>query len=144
VTLINIYDIHYRDDILWALLKERDEASNISHGAMPTMAEHVEFVGSRPYRYWWFITTEEMVGAIYITDMNEIGVQVLKKHRRNGYATAAIDWILANVAPAPPLTSIRSREFLLNIKPGNNPGFGLAKKLGFRLRQITYEYKKED
>lgn len=142
--LIDIYSIPYREEMLYQLLKERDNTSNISHSRLPGMREHVEFVNSKPYSWWCFIITDGspahgIVGAAYMTPNNEVGIQILKQYRRRGYGFAALQWILKEAAPNSPIPSIRPGELLFNVKPGNKAGIGLLQKAGLKLRQITYE-----
>ncbi len=138
-----MYSVNYREEILYKLLKERDETSSISHKRLPGMREHVEFVASKPYRDWCFITAEEgIVGTVYCTHNNEIGLQILREHRRKGYGLCTIH-LLSYWRPEDAIPSIRAGEFLFSVKPGNKAGIGLLQKAGLKLRQITYEYSKD-
>lgn len=107
-------------EILWQLLVERPDYANISHDGKPDRNRHVSFVMAHPYREWALILAETepsgpglawhgWVGAIYITHQNEIGIAILERCQRKGYARQAIDlmmqrhprdYYLANVAPA--------------------------------------------
>lgn len=107
-------------EVLWDLLLERPDYANISHDGKPDRNRHVSFVLAHPYREWClimaeadgpadFTITQRWVGAVYITHQNEIGIAILKRYQRQGYARQAIDLMmqrhprdhyLANVAPA--------------------------------------------
>ena len=64
---------------LYQHLKERNPSANISHKKMPTYAEHVKFVMSRPYSKWYIIIHKnKKVGIIYLTKQNEIGIFIKK------------------------------------------------------------------
>ena len=121
-------------DILYQLLKERPPAANISHRAMPTWDEHKRFVASRPYDAWYLIAyPDEVVGAVYLTPADEIGVFVFKKFQGRGHARQAIEALM----------KAHPRErYLANIAPGNDPSLNLFKKLGFIHIQETYEIHK--
>ena len=65
---------------LYQHLKERNPTANISHKKMPTYAEHVKFVMSRPYSKWYIIIHKnKKVGTIYLTKQNEIGIFIKNK-----------------------------------------------------------------
>ena len=60
---------------LYDLLKERNPQANISHKKMPSYAQHIKFVNSRPYTKWYIIEKgNEMVGSVYLSKQNEIGI----------------------------------------------------------------------
>jgi len=61
------------------MLKERDPKANISHKRIPTFKEHIKFVKSKPYSYWYVINMDGLkVGSIYLTKQNEIGIFIKK------------------------------------------------------------------
>lgn len=127
-------------EFLYQLLMERPAEANISHQAMPSFAEHANFVRSRPYREWFLICeSDAFVGAIYVTWNNEIGVFVLKKARRLGYAVFAVNYIRLNLSPMPPVPSARSGNFVAHVAPGNTASKALFERLGGKLIQVTYQ-----
>ena len=77
----------YADPSMWwlphQLLAEREPHENISHREVPTWADHCAFMQSRPHAAWyWFASEGEPAGCVYLSRQREIGVGVLKKHRR--------------------------------------------------------------
>jgi len=80
---------------LYQHLKERNPSANISHKKMPTYAEHVRFVMSRPYSKWYIIIHKnKKVGTIYLTKQNEIGIFIKNKMQDKliGQKTLEILW----------------------------------------------------
>jgi RimJ/RimL family protein N-acetyltransferase len=128
--LIDVYLSPGAIDVLWQLLLERDPRENISHKAMPTWERHSSFVAGRPYDAWYLIDDGGIsVGACYVTKQREIGIGILKAHRRKGYAEAAIKTLLQGPG-----------RFLANINPRNEASIALFRKLGFSGPiQVTYE-----
>jgi len=127
VKLLNVYSTNEKS-ILYKLLGERTKDQSISHKEMPTMEQHIKFVDSCPYNYWYLIMVEDVVGSVYLTYQNEIGISVLKEHRGNGYATQAIKKLMEK----------HPCQFLANINPKNKASIKLFEKLGFKKLQVTY------
>ena len=51
---------------LYNHLKDRDPIAYISHKSMPSYREHVEFVLSKPYSYWYIIKINQKDYRLYI------------------------------------------------------------------------------
>ena len=123
---LEMCDTHHL--VLYELLGERETHENISHKRMPTFDDHVKFVDSRPYRQWFLIEDNgQWVGTVYLTKQNEVGVQIYKRHRRKGYATAALKKLLA----------MHGDVMYANINPANTKSIELFEKLGFKTLQLT-------
>jgi RimJ/RimL family protein N-acetyltransferase len=119
--------------VLYELLAERDHVANISHKAMPTWEQHQAFIASDPYAVWSLIDVGgQIVGSIYLTDRDEIGVAVFWKHQRRGYGANAVQTLMALLDPK------CQRRFLANVAPGNEASRKMFEKLGFKLVQHTY------
>lgn len=131
VILRDVYEAPGAVEILYQLLEERPPAANINHRGMPSLDEHTRFVASMPYDAWYLIADNYVVvGAVYLTLANEIGVFVFKKYHGMGHARRAIGALM----------KAHPRErYLANIAPGNEPSLNLFKKLGFIHIQETYE-----
>lgn len=138
IGLMNVYDPRYRRLYcreIYNLLAEREAHESISHNKMPSWEEHLAFVGRVPYKGWYVIVDidvshTDVLGSIYITYANEIGIGVFKKHRRAGIATDAIKLIME----AHP-----EKFFIANINPANDKSIKLfTEKLGFKHIQNTY------
>lgn len=133
-------------DVLWRLLEEREPEVNISHVTMPTCEQHEAFVKLHPYRAWYIVidNKRESVGAVYLTYRSEIGVGVLKAHRRRGIATWAIGTIMKRFSRfiKVPKTHLHlGREFYANINPANEASIRLFESMGFGFRQSVYALK---
>jgi RimJ/RimL family protein N-acetyltransferase len=132
--LIDIYEGSIECDmlaILYRLLDERTDVTNISHRRMPSWSEHKAFVASGPYRAWYLIVTDAdiPVGSIYLTKENEIGVFVAGDSQRKGYGTWAISALMKRHG---------ARRYLANINPRNEQSIRLFASFGFQLIQHTY------
>ena len=109
VTLRSVDESDFR--FLFKLLKERDPNANISHKKMPTFPEHIEFVKSKPYSYWYIIQiSNKKIGTIYLSKNNEIGIFLKKDHHSKGIASKALKLLI---------TQHPKKRFLANINPKN-------------------------
>lgn len=123
---------------LYKLLAERPHEANISHRVLPKPSDHDAFVRRRPYRGWFMICRADfrMVGSIYATHHNEIGIQVEQDQQRYGYATKAIEALMEKLDPLP----VGRGTWLANVAPKNWRSKALfEKKFGGRIIQLTYE-----
>ena len=126
--LLDAYTHPEAVDVLWQLLQERTPDQNISHRAMPTLAQHKAFIESRPYPAWYLIDCGHLVGATYLTDRREIGIGILGRFKREGYGRSAIRMLMER----------HPGKFLANINPANRPSIDMFVDLGFNLLQATY------
>lgn len=143
ITLINIYQEENRHAILYSLLSERTTDQSISHKAMPTYQEHVDFVDSKPYYVWCFVHSsdeDDYVGAVYIGKHNELGVFIFQIYQRKGYGSAAIKSLISQFEPLPAIRSVRAGNFIANISPHNTASKKMFEALGFERIQETYKY----
>lgn len=128
---------------LYKLLAERPPEAAISHRTMPKPEEHLAFVRKRPYRAWFMVCRADfrMVGSIYATSKNEIGIHIEKDHQHQGVATQAIAALIAQLAPLP----VGRGTWLANVAPQNWRSKALfEKKFGGRIIQLTYELPGRD
>lgn len=117
---------------LWRLLCERDgrDDINISHRRMPTYADHVAFVKSRPYKSWFIVEQDGWSrGAVYLSRADEIGVSIAAEAQGRGIGPAAVRLLMAGFP---------GRRFLANVNPRNERSIRMFQRLGFTLIQITY------
>lgn len=135
----NVYDAHraakpYAVRFLYELLQERHGLTgvNISHRRMPSRSQHERFVGKLPYRYWYLIQTpsREIVGAIYLSKQNEIGIHLIRRFWGQGIGPAAIKMLMKRHP---------QKRFLANINPANERSRRMFEGFGFRKIQETYE-----
>ncbi len=126
ITLIKDYV-----EILYELLCERETKVNISHKRLPSFKNHKKFVLSRPYKDWRFVMVrDEVVGSIYLTKHNEIGIFIFKAYQSNGCGRMAVEKFMKMK---------KVDRFLANINPLNNRSIMMFEKLGFKHIQNTYE-----
>ena len=116
--------------LLYDMLKERTPGQSISHKKMPTVEEHIKFIESKPYPYWWIIFDNGVIGNAYLTDRNEIGVHIIGGHRGKKYGSRVVDMIM-RITKKP--------YYLANINPTNKVSIGMFKKKGFECIQWTYK-----
>lgn len=138
--MIKFRDVHSMPgavDMLWKLMlarsSEEDQHTNISHREMPTFEQHLEFVRSKPYYLWFLIYIEEQtdpIGAINVTDRNEIGIVLLPAHRGKGYGKEAVQHLLKIYPPLPAIPSKRQGNFVANVNPKNEASIRLFTSLG--------------
>lgn len=136
--------------ILYELLKERPRENWISHEAMPTREEHEKFVESHPFAHWYLIAlltvnAETMgvggcvyVGAIEVTDRNEIGIAIFERYKRKGYAFEALSIFLREHRPLPAIPAVRNGRWLANIATHNDVSKDFFYRMGFSLLQETW------
>lgn len=128
--LVPIFREHNHVQILYDLLLEREPHQSISHKAMPTLEDHAKFVRNHPYLAWFLIQVDgEYVGAIYLTQLKEIGVGIFKRFQGKGYGKEAVKKIMSSY----------KGPFLANINPQNQASINLFQRLGFNLIQYTYK-----
>jgi len=118
-------------DFLYELLKSRDSRTNISHKSMPTYKEHVKFIQSKPYKFWYVIIFEKSrIGSIYLSKQDEIGIFILQDFHDVGLGKLALDRLI----------EMNPRErYLANVNPKNSKSIKFFEKNNFKLIQHTYE-----
>ena len=122
-------------EFLYEMLKEREPYQSISF-EMPTWEDHVKFLESNHYTYFYIIVEDgKKVGNIYLTKLNEWGYFILNSEQGKGLGTKAIL----------KLTKLHPRKFYLaNVNPDNERAIHLAhEKLGGELVQYTYRIDNE-
>jgi RimJ/RimL family protein N-acetyltransferase len=121
--LISVYERFEESSIvLFRLLAEREPHQNISHRAMPTWEEHVEFVLRHPYAAWYLVEVDGYPrGSVYLTKQREIGVGILKGQRGHRYGLDAVAELMR----------LHPGRFVANIAPGNDASLNLFRRLGF-------------
>lgn len=137
--MISFRDVHSLNgavDLLWALMltRSREEArhTNISHREMPTFEQHLEFVRSKPYYLWFIIFAPAVgpIGAINVTERNEIGIVLDPRYRGRGWGRESVQHLLKVYPPLPAIPSKRPGHFVANINPKNEASIRLFTSLG--------------
>jgi RimJ/RimL family protein N-acetyltransferase len=131
MNLVDIYTLPDRHQVLYDLLKERDETTNINHRELPEWWQHVSYVESHPYDVWNFIEVGgQIVGHCYITTEDEIGIFVFREHQGKHYGPAAVRQLMFMAG---------KRKYKAHINPRNERSASLFARLGFTCKQHTYE-----
>lgn len=139
MTLVDVYTSPHAAAVLYWLLAERPKENFISHEKMPTIEVHEKFVASRPFRLWYLIEIEEVsVGALEVTDLNEIGIAIFQKYQRLGYARQALNMFLATHVPLPAIPAKRNGRWLANIGVSNFGSKKFFRKMDFHPLQETF------
>ncbi len=137
--LVTVEDNPHAPSFLYELLSERPRDTWISHKELPTPAEHEAFVANHPFRYWYLIEDEGIyIGAIEVTDRNEIGVSLLKRYQRRGMGKKALEQFLSWHQPLPPIPAVRNARWLANIATRNIGSKLFFKGMGFFPIQETW------
>lgn len=133
--MIRLADVYRRKDsvqVLYDLMKERTPAVNISHRRLPAPKQHAVFVKLKPYKAWYLILNDaQVVGGIYLSKTNEIGIFLFKKYRDKGVGKKAVQLLMKKHANV--------RRFLANINPRNEPSIRFFTGMKFKHIQNTYE-----
>ena len=121
---------------LFELLLQRSSKANISHKKIPTYEEHIKFIMSTPYYKWYIVKKDhDSIGAVYLTQLNEIGISLVKKFDNEKIKNEVLELIMKKHP---------KKRYIVNINPKNKQGINFFKKRGFRLIQYSYEYVKEE
>lgn len=123
---------HFRHAaVLLELLERRAEVANISHRKMPTYDEHLAFIRSKPYHAWYMVGARQaLVGTIYLTNQDEVGITINQGLLGLGYGQAAVKALMK----AHP-----KKAYFANVAPRNKASRGFFEKLGFKLMHATEE-----
>ena len=120
---------------LYNLLKERESNINISHKKMPTYAQHMEFIESKPYSKWYIIKlSNKKIGSAYLSKQNEIGIFIIKNMHQQKLGTSVLNILIKKN---------HRKRYLANINPKNKKSMGFFKKNGFKLVQYTFELERD-
>ena len=131
LTLVSKNDAKF----LYGLLKERESDVNISHKKMPTYAQHIKFIESKPYSKWYIIRLgNQKIGSAYLSKQNEIGIFITKNMHAKKLGTTALNILIKKN---------RRKRYLANINPKNKKSMGFFKKNGFKLVQYTFELERD-
>jgi RimJ/RimL family protein N-acetyltransferase len=125
--------VEWAAKFLYEMLGERDPLLAISHEKMPTYEEHLDFVKGRPYKAWYIIKEgEDLIGNIYLSKHNEIGIFLKAKARGQGVGSWAVEQLMKLHGPD---------RYFANIHPRNEASIAFFRDhLGFKtLTQLTYK-----
>jgi hypothetical protein len=150
--LVSVYNVKESASVLYELLHERRPETFVSHETMPTREEHEEFVASIPFRYWYLIriltvNDETMsvrgyayIGAIEVTELNEIGISILKRFQSYGHGRKALELFMSTHRPLPAIKAKRNARWLANVATENHGSKLFFRRMNFRPIQETWVY----
>ena len=122
-------------DFLFELLLQRSSKENISHKKMPTYEEHIKFIMSKPYYKWYIVKKDhDNIGAVYLTQLNEIGISLVKRFDDEKTKNEVLELIMKKHP---------KKRYLVNINPKNKKSIRFFKKNGFKLIQHTFELEQD-
>lgn len=131
MNLCSVYDMYKKSpEILYELLKERTEEQSISHKKMPSWDDHLRFVFCHPYQAWYLAVLEDVVGSVYLSRANEVGLFLFKKYQGKGYGEKILNLLIEKH----PVDRI-----VANINPSNLRSIAFFEKMGWKQIQVTYE-----
>ena len=135
---IDIYsEIHKK--ITFDILNTRKY--NISHLKQIDFLEHEDFFQNHPYRNWYLIKFEsDYIGTLYLSNENIIGINFIKYNKT--FLKKTINFVLDEHEPLPPIKSIRSDSFLINVHPDNSKLSSFLVDNGAIHIQSTYKLEK--
>lgn len=130
-------------NLTYKLLIDRKLCESISHQKMPSMDDHIRFVRRKPYQHWFAISDpvwsmKSLIGAIYATHRNEIGIAILPIFRSHGIATDALTKFMEMSDPLPAVPAVRPGYYVANINPANIASIRLFEKFNATHIQNTY------
>lgn len=107
LALISVYDTaeperSWYENFLFDLLAERKPWECISHKEMPSLEDHIKFVRSKPYKKWYILQqvshvgSSPLVGAVYLTHNNEIGIFIEREHQKRGWGSKALQALMVD------------------------------------------------
>ncbi len=135
---MRLVDVYYgtkeqqelKEHFLYQLLSERKPWQNISHKEMPTYEGHVHFVRSKPYKAWYIVEIDNnLVGAMYLSKANEIGIFLLESYTNMGYGSAMLNTLYQ--------VHEKEREFIANISPNNSSSLAFFSNRGYMFKCQT-------
>lgn len=133
IKLLSIYremEKQNTHQVLYDLMQEATPDQAISHKAMPSMEDHIQYINRKPHRYWYFIYAgKELVGFIYLSKRREIGIRIFNQYQNYGFGQDAVK----------ELQCLHPGRMLANINPKNTASKRFFRKLKARLIQETYE-----
>ena len=114
---------------------------NISNLNQIDFLDHEDFFQNHPYRNWYLIKFKsDYIGTLYLSKDNMIGINFIKY--KEIYLKKTINFVLSNHEPLPPIKSIRSDSFLINVHPENSKLSNFLVDNGAIHIQSTYKLKK--
>lgn len=120
---------------LFELLAQR--LHKISHKEV-SYVEHKQFVESHPYRDWFLIRIgENYVGSFYVSNENTIGIN-LEDEYISSAVSQIINFVKESFKPLPPIPSVRSDKFAVNVPPSNLCLANALEAVDAKVAQITY------
>ena len=125
--------------LLYDLLNSR--AHSISHQKPASLSDHTNFVKNHPYRAWFLITClDAYIGTVYVSDSNTIGVNLIDAYIEHSLGEV-IAKIQSKYEPLPPIASVRSGSFAVNVPSSHDAMISKFNDLGYQCIQVTFALK---
>ena len=141
ISLVNIINCEEHFLETYRLLKLRN--FSISHKKIPSFEDHKEFVLNHPYRYWLLVQSKkECIGTVYIKDDNSIGLNIISDYRK--FTKEVLTKVVSSFDPLPPLKSLKSNRFIVNVALEDNYLADAIKEFGGLEIQRTFLIPKEN
>lgn len=125
---------------LYKVLQQREYS--ISNEGPPSFQDHKDFVSDHPYRHWYLIYKKSnCIGSVYVHYDNSIGINIV-----SSITTKTIDQILVfikqTLKPLKPVSSLRYKDFFLNVPIKNRKLQSALGELGYTSTQISFVLRK--
>ena len=99
--------------------------------------EHKEFVQKHPYRYWFFVKhLKESIGTLYLSNVNSIGINLIDEYK--DMTEKVLLKVQKTFEPLPPIKSVRSSTFIINVPHDDHQLADTIKRLGGNEIQKTF------
>lgn len=123
-------------EALFYLIKQRGSHA-ISHKSVPAFSDHAKFVKNHPYRHWFIVLNDAApIGSIYIGTENCLGIFLL--NWRLDVLEAVLEKITTTYNPLPPVPSVRTKGYFINVSPYNKELLSLIDQLELKLIQKSF------
>lgn len=121
-------------EALYDLLKKREHS--ISHQHMPSFEDHCQFVKSHPYRNWFSVKADHIIGSFYTQDDNSIGINLIAPKILD--VLAILNYIRDELTPAVAQPSKVPPYFFFNIASSHHVMQSILSDLNLTPLQIAY------
>ncbi|MBO6675199.1 MAG: hypothetical protein JJ908_00320 [Rhizobiales bacterium] len=132
-----VEDVPGATRILYDLLQVRSSEARISSHHVPTFEEHEQFVRGHPYRAWFLVRAgENWAGSLYLGKDNAVGLHLEKFDA--DLCRFLLSRVVETIPPLPPIPSVRSKHFIVNITPSNTDFADVLTSVGASVVQTTF------
>jgi hypothetical protein len=106
-------------DILYSQLEPAKPERGIRADGLPKREHYEAWVRSRPYKHWFIVTedqggAEEIIGQVYLTKSNHIGLGLLNCERRKHLGDWMVQWLVEHHRKGPFFALIDPNDEVMN------------------------------